>query len=31
MRGASYVNNEYMDLEIYSILDHEWLKRSKNA
>ena len=31
MRDNSYVNNEYMDLEIYSILDHEWLKHSKNA
>jgi ribosomal-protein-serine acetyltransferase len=31
MRDNSYVNNEYMDLEIYSILDHEWRKRSKNA
>ena len=31
MRDGSYVNNEYMDLEIYSMLDHEWLKRSQNA
>jgi ribosomal-protein-serine acetyltransferase len=31
MRGASYVNNEYMDLEIYSMIDHEWRARSKNA
>ncbi|MEE8046129.1 MAG: GNAT family protein, partial [Dehalococcoidia bacterium] len=31
MREASFVNDEYMDLEIYSILDHEWIKRSKNA
>lgn len=30
MREASFVNDEYMDLEIYSILDHEWLKRSSN-
>ena len=30
-RDASYVNNEYMDLEIYSMLDHEWLARSTNA
>ncbi len=31
MRDGSYVNNVYMDLEIYSMLDHEWLARSKNA
>jgi RimJ/RimL family protein N-acetyltransferase len=31
MREASFVNDEYLDLEIYSILDHEWLKRSQNA
>jgi len=31
MHDGGYVNNEYMDLEIYSMLDHEWLKRSKNA
>ena len=31
MRDNSYVNNEYMDLEIYSMIDHEWLKHSKNA
>jgi ribosomal-protein-serine acetyltransferase len=31
MRDASFVNNEYMDLEIYSMLDHEWLKRSQRA
>ena len=31
IRGGSFVNNEYMDLESYSILDHEWLKRSSSA
>jgi RimJ/RimL family protein N-acetyltransferase len=31
MRDASFVNNEYMDLEIYSMLDREWLARSRNA
>ena len=31
MRDNSYVNSKYMDLEIYSMLDHEWLKRSANA
>jgi ribosomal-protein-serine acetyltransferase len=31
MRHGSYVNNEYIDLEIYSMLDHEWLARSKYA
>ena len=31
MRATGYVNGEYMDLEIYSMLDHEWLARSSNA
>ena len=31
MRDGVYVNDEYLDLEIYSMLDHEWLARSKNA
>ncbi|MBN4064509.1 GNAT family N-acetyltransferase [Dehalococcoides mccartyi] len=31
MRDSSYVNGEYLDLEIYSMLDHEWLARSTNA
>ena len=31
MREGGFVNNEYLDLEIYSMLDHEWLARSKNA
>ena len=31
MRDNIHVNNEYMDLEIYSMLDHEWYKRSANA
>lgn len=31
LRGAGLVKNEYLDLEIYSILDHEWLARSKYA
>lgn len=31
MRATGYVNGEYMDLEIYSMLDHEWLARSTNA
>jgi ribosomal-protein-serine acetyltransferase len=31
MRDGGFVNNEYLDLEIYSILDHEWIARSKNA
>jgi ribosomal-protein-serine acetyltransferase len=31
MRGSSCVNNEYMDLEIYSMLDYEWLARSEKA
>ena len=28
IRDGSFVNNEYIDLEIYSMLDHEWRKRS---
>ena len=31
MRDGGFVNNEYLDLEIYSILDHEWLARSTRA
>ena len=31
MREAGFVNNEYLDLEIYSMLDSEWLGRSQNA
>ena len=31
MRDGGFVNNEYLDLEIYSMLDHEWLARSKHA
>ncbi|MDP6666839.1 MAG: GNAT family protein [Dehalococcoidia bacterium] len=31
LREAAYVNGEYHDLEIYSMLDHEWLARSENA
>ena len=31
LRGAGFVNGEYLDLEIYSMLNHEWLARSKNA
>ena len=31
MRATGYVNGEYMDLEIYSMLDHEWLARSTNT
>ena len=30
-RDSALVNGEYLDLEVYSILDHEWLARSKNA
>ena len=30
-REAGLVKGEYLDLELYSILDHEWLARSKNA
>jgi ribosomal-protein-serine acetyltransferase len=31
MRGAGLVQGEYLDLENYSILDHEWLAHSKNT
>lgn len=31
MRDGGFVNNEYLDLEIYSMLDHEWLTRSQDA
>ena len=31
MRDGGFVNNEYLDLEIYSMLDHEWIARSQNA
>lgn len=31
MRDGGFVNGEYLDLEIYSMLDHEWLARSQNA
>lgn len=31
MRDGALVNGEYLDLEIYSMLDHEWLARSGNA
>ena len=31
LREAGFVNGKYLDLEIYSMLDHEWLARSKNA
>jgi len=31
MRDGGFVNNEYLDLEIYSMLDHEWIARSTNA
>jgi ribosomal-protein-serine acetyltransferase len=31
MRDGGFVNDEYLDLEIYSMLDHEWLARSKHA
>lgn len=31
MRDGGFVNNEYLDLEIYSMLDHEWLASSTNA
>jgi len=31
MRDGGFVNDEYLDLEIYSMLDHEWLARSTNA
>ena len=31
MRDGAFVNNEYLDLELYSMIDHEWLARSTNA
>ena len=31
MRHGGFVNGEYLDLEIYSMLDYEWLARSSNA
>jgi ribosomal-protein-serine acetyltransferase len=31
IRGGAFLRNEYFDLEMYSMLDHEWLSRSKNA
>jgi len=31
LRDGGFVNNEYLDLEIYSMIDHEWLTRSQNA
>ncbi len=31
MRDGGFVNGEYMDIDIYSILDHEWLARPTNA
>jgi ribosomal-protein-serine acetyltransferase len=31
MRDGGYVKDEYLDLEIYSMLDHEWVARSERA
>ena len=31
MRQGGLVKDEYFDLEIYSMLDHEWLDRSQNT
>ncbi|MDA1279851.1 MAG: GNAT family N-acetyltransferase [Chloroflexi bacterium] len=31
LREAGFVNNQYLDLEIYSMLDYEWLRRSSKA